>query len=259
MTMIRSYQDCVKLAATRKRKIDNNTYLIIEPPLLHEIDKETTYHIKLHNTNIITYHANGDVVLNAGGWRTVTTKARMNEYAPVSIWQAKGLWTVQYAGNSYFYDDGITINVRTGVVTGMAADPQAEIKLRKRVNAYVKDYMDAFQRGEVPPPSGGDCWGCCMKEVGTGKEVMGTDHLFSHMDEAYFVPSMLMNAMGDWAGTCCSQAAKQYVSYVWNQGDPKVATYLQGIAVPQLKKVLFDYLAHRLGLTPGRTMYRRAA
>lgn len=249
MTMIRSYADCAALSYTKKRKIDNNTYLVTD-------DGPAMYHIKLHATRIITYTQQGTVILNSGGWRTSTTKARMNEYSPVQIWQAKGLWTVHWDGGQYPYADGIEFDTVTGKVYGAGEDPKAEIKLRKRVNDFVAGYMDAFANGTVPPPSGGDCWLCLMKDK-HGKPVLDTDteHLLSHMDEMYYVPSLLVNAMGDWAGQCTSQAAREYVAYVWNGGDQKIATYLKGIAVPQLKKVLFDYLAHRLGMTPGRTVY----
>ena len=38
---------------------------------------ETTY-IQLHNTTVVTFDQNF-IVLNTGGWKTVTTKARMNQ------------------------------------------------------------------------------------------------------------------------------------------------------------------------------------
>lgn len=242
MTVIRSFEDCKVLWYTsRKRKIDHNTWLECEP--------HSEFHIKLHATRIITYTTN-TVVLNSGGWRTPTTKARMNEYSPVQVWQAKGLWSVRFEGKDYPFADGITFNTITGSVVGEGVNPQAEAKLRKRVNDFVAGYMDAFAKGNVPPPSGGDCWLCLMKDK-HGKPVLDTDteHLLSHMDEMYYVPSLLVNAMGDWAGQCTSQAVREYVAYVWNGGDQKIATYLKGIAVPQLKKVLFDYMAHRLGMT----------
>lgn len=245
MTIIRSYGDCSALSYTRKRVIDNNTRLITD-------DGPAMYHIKLHNTHIITYHENGDVVLNSGGWRTSTTKARMNEYSPVQIWQGRGLWTAHWRGESYPYADGITFNTWTGKVTGAGEDPQAEVKLRRRVNEYAKGFVEALTKGEVGRPSAGDCWGCCMKEVGTGKEVMGNDHLLSHLDEKYYVPSLLVNAINEGGA---SNVAKWYASAAMD-GEPPVA-YWGNIAEAQLHKVIFDYMAHRLGLTPGRTTYRR--
>jgi hypothetical protein len=221
-------------------------------------DAPGKYHIKLHSTHIISYFANGEVELNSGGWRTSTTKNRMNEYAPVGISQYRGLWTVRYAGKDYPYADGMVINTSTGEVKGILdVDPKAEVKLRKQVNEYVKGYMRAFAAGEVPPPSQGDCWGCYFLNSKTGEEILGNDHLLRHIEEKYYVPSLLYNAMGDWAGQCTSLDAKQYVSNMWERVIPPRS--LVGFAVPQLQKVLFDYMARRLGLTPGRTVYSRAA
>lgn len=52
--------------------------------------------VEYYWTQIVTFTAGGSVVLNAGNWRSATTKARMNEYAPdgVSVFQDKGDWFV---------------------------------------------------------------------------------------------------------------------------------------------------------------------
>lgn len=38
--------------------------------------------VRFHQTNIVTFYPNGDIVLVNGGWYTPTTSARMNEYLP---------------------------------------------------------------------------------------------------------------------------------------------------------------------------------
>lgn len=58
----------------QSRKLGNNTYLIRDGEQLH---------VKLHATHILTFYPNGDIRLNTGGWNTVTTRARMNEYLPL--------------------------------------------------------------------------------------------------------------------------------------------------------------------------------
>lgn len=40
--------------------------------------------MRLHETAIVTYHANGDVTLNTGGWKTSTTRERMRAFFPAS-------------------------------------------------------------------------------------------------------------------------------------------------------------------------------
>lgn len=53
--------------------------------------------VRLHNTYVVTFHRSGAVSLDSGGWRTVTTKERINRYlAPrLSLFQEKHVWYVQ--------------------------------------------------------------------------------------------------------------------------------------------------------------------
>ena len=63
-------QDCGK----ERRKVQNNTYLERRSP-----DKIA---IKLHNTDILTFHRNGQIDLCNGGYPTITTHDRMNNFLP---------------------------------------------------------------------------------------------------------------------------------------------------------------------------------
>jgi hypothetical protein len=57
----------------KSKKVANNT--------LEVIDWEGSRHIRLHNTNVLTFK--GDkITLNSGGYRTRTTKERINEFLP---------------------------------------------------------------------------------------------------------------------------------------------------------------------------------
>lgn len=255
MTMIRSYDDCARLAKTKKRKLENNTYLDIIPGMG---EANPTYAVRFHATRIVVYYENGDVVLNSGGWRTMSTKARINEFSPLQVWQANGLWTVAWRDIRVPFADGITFNVITKEVSGAGEDPKAEVKLRRKVNAYATGFVKALTAGEVGRPSMGDCWFCLMKDQ-NGKTIGddSTDHLLAHIEEKYYVPSLLVNAMKDWSGQCTSNVARWY-AHAAMDGEPPVA-YWGHIAEAQLHKVIFDYMAHRLGLTPGRVTYRRAA
>lgn len=67
-------------ASCRKRgskKLGNNTYLFRRQELGQE---RPAYAVRLHNTDIIRFCPNGDIRLSSGGYLTVTTKARLNEF-----------------------------------------------------------------------------------------------------------------------------------------------------------------------------------
>ncbi len=73
-----------------ERTICNNTRLV-----RRSIDSIA---LRLHSTDIITYKANGVLILNSGGWQTPTTLRRMRQFLPagVSITPKKGEWLVEH-------------------------------------------------------------------------------------------------------------------------------------------------------------------
>lgn len=84
---IHSYADAEKfLAGKTARKLGNNTYV---ESIGHTV---TAIAVRLHATNIVTYHPDGTIVLNTGGWNTVTTRDRMHQLTPrgVSVSGSKG-------------------------------------------------------------------------------------------------------------------------------------------------------------------------
>lgn len=64
--------------------------------LQRETDGERviSYALVFHNTKIIRYLPDGRISLNSGGYRTATTKHRMNQFSPVKVASVKGEWVV---------------------------------------------------------------------------------------------------------------------------------------------------------------------
>lgn len=81
-----------------QRKIGNNTYAYIEC--------DGTVAIELHGTKIVRFFPNGLVQLNSGGWRTHTTKKRINKYSPVGIYQKKYEW---FLSDDTPFEDGMLV------------------------------------------------------------------------------------------------------------------------------------------------------
>lgn len=57
-----------------RRPIANNT-------ILHRIDADTIA-VRLHATDVVTYHRSGLFTIYGGGWNTPTTKDRISSYSP---------------------------------------------------------------------------------------------------------------------------------------------------------------------------------
>jgi len=70
--------------------LENNTRLV---------KRGNSYAVKLHNTYVVVLHPDGSSEIRAGGWRTVTTKNRINKYSPHAritqknyAWYINGSW-----------------------------------------------------------------------------------------------------------------------------------------------------------------------
>ncbi len=56
---------------------------------------EGRYKLVLHNTPIITWHLDGTITLNDGGYKTPTTYRRMNEFLPSGIHIYRKDWNME--------------------------------------------------------------------------------------------------------------------------------------------------------------------
>lgn len=109
-----SYAEALELSKRRARKLANNTFLQVCENGPQGPDGDPFYFaVRLHSTDVVTFHRDGRIVLNSGGWQTVTTKERMNRYlpAPYGVFQKKHVWYVwnRQTGTKTKYFDGITL------------------------------------------------------------------------------------------------------------------------------------------------------
>lgn len=199
-----NYKNAKEILATARnpslgKPIDNNTRIMeIEPGI---------YNVVLHQTAVITFYPDGFIRLDSGGWRTSTTKDRMNKYQD-QVWinQDRGIWYVnsrndRFGKSSLFYDNMI---IRDGnPVTPM--NPVDDEKLKKKMDRIVRQYIKGYTEHnshELKKPSLGDCMICQMN--GGSKdthndvpfhEVFGVDHYLCHFEEKYYPASLLWNAI----------------------------------------------------------------
>ena len=225
-----------------RRKLENNTYLERRP--------KGRIAIKLHATDVVTLTPRGNVVLNSGGWRTLTTKARMKSYAPIHLWSESGVWYVRSRENAEVvaYRDGIMISAR-GHYRGQG-DVDTAKRERKAMKNYVRAYVENLMRGKVPAPSAGDCWYCAMSEVSSGQSLGdcldNSDHITNHIRERYHVPSLLSRAIAEYP---TSRIAMSVLYELWENGGPGEYCKSWGsIAAHQFRHSLSRYLARRLAL-----------
>lgn len=190
-----------KIGKRPTKKLAGNTYARMEGDAVV---------IRYHQTDIARLTAD-TVTLDSGGWRTSTTKERMNSYAlpwGYSISQTRGVWYLfKYSpveredglgSPRVRFEDGMTINTVTGEISGvasaedLAATDTANKETKKRISQYVKLYSDEtlarlleeIKTGE----SRGDCFSCQFK-------MGGEEHLLAHLEENYVMGSLAWNAI----------------------------------------------------------------
>ena len=160
--------------------------------------------MELHGHDVVVWHQDGRTVLDSCGWRTPTTKERMNECVPFGgVSQRKGQWYFSTGPwddrTEFVFEDNMVLN-SDGSVSGVGSPDTVKKnkKLRTQIQKFSADFTAALYRGEISQPGPGDCFGCQFHEKGKpGGKMMGMDHYLSHISkgERYFVPSMLSNAM----------------------------------------------------------------
>lgn len=82
------------------RKISNNTYA--------QRRGNGDIAVKLHGTDVVTFHPDESITLDTGGWHTVTTKQRMNAFTPpmLAVHTVRGRWLVAHLRRHGTYSDG---------------------------------------------------------------------------------------------------------------------------------------------------------
>jgi hypothetical protein len=244
MANINSYESAAKyLGAKADRPLENNTRL--QRRNCNDIA------VKYHDTDIVTFRSDGSIVVNSGGWRTSTTKERINRYAGLHISQYKSIWYVTakllFADNGRIEADGSLLGFED---YSPSVDSERN-KLFKRIKVYCAAYIKKLQEGEVPAPSSGDCWYCSMTVESTGLPLgdKQSDHILAHMDEGYYVPSLLVNATKNKLATYHTWVLSAAFNY---HKDIKAKEFIDktrkdGYVWTYLQRQLYKYIKAQLG------------
>lgn len=226
------------LRGKRERRIGNNTWL-------HRLE-DGNVAMLLHDTDIVIWTADG-ISLDSGGWKTPTTKDRMTsilQRVGFTIWQTRGEWALVRLSDrkTWPYADGMTVYydpdiAPTGAATLTARDQDKAT--RKMIAAYAKHCADHLQ--DIGTPSNADCLYCFMQPL---DDMTGdAEHLRSHIEESYYVPSLIITALRQ------NGATDLIWSTTWAIMDGAgTGRWPEDIAREQVKRSVKKYLTRRLGL-----------
>ena len=210
------------------RVVANNTFELIENAGDNVGDDRI---IRLHFTDIMVFRPDGSILLDTGGWQTVTTKERMNRFLPdgLGIYQSDGFWYLTYRPDGYVdYDSGAwTVPYIDKMVIppdyskpkqdAIALNSVAHQKRMKRlINKMCRKVKELAEAKALPLPDSGDCF-LCQIENGADMRNSKVDplrnqqHIISHLEEGYIHGSLLVNAML-WCGYRMEQL--RFVYYI---------------------------------------------
>lgn len=166
--------------------------------------KDGSEHVKYCDTHIVIKRpAHNTIVLSSGGFFTKTTKERIEEYAPIRIYQKLGVWYVGVKDNRYpahpeempiFYD-GMVIDYDGQIMSTIRYD---DTKKKNKLRRKISKFVSLITKDNIPLPAPGDCFYCSLRtDDGTslGDAFKDTDHLHSHLEEGYLTGSLLLSAM----------------------------------------------------------------
>lgn len=194
-----SYLDACGVMATAKTPSKGKP--LATSTRLHKRGED--FAVQYHDTDIVTFRPDGKIVLNTGGWLTMMTRQRMEEYLPTgwAITSIKGRWYLVQRGDTwatprarYAFRDGITLD--HGIVTGYESDDVVAVqdKENRATDKAVKAYVAGITAEVVTEGfehQGGDCFGCLAPEA------FGLPHLALHIEESYYPLNLLANALAD--------------------------------------------------------------
>lgn len=93
-----TYEQAERMLGKRSSKrLEHETYLVRRGP--------STIAVRYHWTDVVTLHADGSRSFATGGYHSVTTKKRMNDYGGVRVSQKDWAWTL----NGVSFWEGMTV------------------------------------------------------------------------------------------------------------------------------------------------------
>jgi hypothetical protein len=245
----RTYEHCKNVYEDKIQKVRNKCEARVK--LGHETwlcsDPQTgSFYIQYHQTPIVIYREDGSVSLDSGGWKTRSTKTRMNDFSPFSVYSNEhGIWKIKVDEKEYGFADDIVVHADK-VVEGFNETSDREITfLKKKIKRYIKDFCKAIIEGRVESPSKhGNCFSCLG--------VFGKDtwHLDQHMKEHYYVPALLNNAIKEFPREMCP-ITSDFFYRIWVEDKPisEISDWQKDLVVRDCKKMLRKFLYREYGLS----------
>ena len=141
------------------------------------IARYPTLSVILHKTCIVETAPDGRITLNSGGYQTVTTKARINEFLDLAntgwkVSQVKGVWHLYHYAVEDLAGAGSNVDVDAIFHDGIAIEPVysdatadlTEVCIYCNQEIYYKEWLQG-QKEWVTSEDGSFCWEAAYDET----------------------------------------------------------------------------------------------
>ena len=93
-----------------RRHLNGRTSRALAHNTTVEADEDGSVGIRFHATRILTFHADDTFTVRTGGWRSVTTKQRLNALLPAGfrIFSRDYAWQISTPEGVFPFEDGDT-------------------------------------------------------------------------------------------------------------------------------------------------------
>ena len=187
---------------THRRTIQNNTRAIR--------NDDGSVGVQFHETQVVVFFPDGRVKLDTGGWLTMSTRERINRYAPVRVHSDKGRWMVvlrttvrttepcvvdgeeilpaesytvpDYEHSSTAFYDGMILTRTVAGWTTDQIDTAAEDKANAHTRKLITRWLRAFRENKLTERECAQCqFAGDTDKVPVGDELGLTRHLIEHL------------------------------------------------------------------------------
>ncbi len=180
--------------AVRSRFVARNT--------VEWFESDGTRHIRLHDTDILTFHPGGSISIYTGGFNTHTTRDRLNRFLPddYHVWTSRGVLHLVRGARRFSRKSPDMVQIRECATIGARGALRSDTGPGNRKIESDRRLIDGFMRKlrsleTLPTPNGGDPW--IPVDEKTGK--YGESYVRGWLREKYIFGSLIV-AAGRFAG-----------------------------------------------------------
>lgn len=207
--------------------------------------QDGTRRVRYHDTDVVTQAPDGTVILNTGGYNTLTTRDRINsaKNLKVRVYSDKGTIHARplNEGESYAWSGGVPFETIARISPDGKVTPDksaAEIMgLHKLIDRYIKALKKEFPRRDEngEPDSGGDPWmiGGVIPSRDVALNWLGAD--LDSSGEPYIFNSIVAHAL---KASGMQDAGVGFYMHGLLTGKRKVDNYITGKVRRYFRKAL---------------------